>query len=292
VCLEYSVGFVLIHMLHMTLATKQPAMTAATIAATVEETAQSGPRGKGDVSALAELIVRVVRTQFIAVVGNVAVAIPVAFLIGWAALWLHGEPLLGEGKAAHMVAELRPFSGYAVFHAALAGLWLFVAGLISGYYDNRCAYLDIPGRLREHPLLKALLPARWRDRMANYIDGNLGALAGNFSLGFLLGLTGFLGFLLGLPLDVRHVTLSSANFGLAVSSTSVPLGVFAATIGFVAIVGSVNLLVSFALALYVALKARGASFYRIGPLVAALLGIARRRPLDYFFPPPDKETPQ
>jgi site-specific recombinase len=242
----------------------------------------------------------VVRTQFIAVVGNVAVAIPAAFLIGSAALWLHGEPLLGAGKAAHMVAELRPFSGYAVFHAALAGLWLFVAGLISGYYDNRCAYLDIPGRLREQPLLKALLPAHWRDRIANYVDANLGALAGNFSLGFLLGLTGFFGFLLGLPLDVRHVTLSSANFGLALSSSSVPFSLFAATIGFVAVVGSVNLLVSFALALYVALKARGASFYRVGPLMAALLGIARRRPLEYFFPPRDmptepttkKETPQ
>lgn len=290
VCMEYALGFVLIHMLHLTLATKQPAMTAATIAATVEEAAQPGPRRKANVTALAELIVRVVRTQFIAVVGNVVVAIPAAFLIGWAMLALQGHPLLGEDKAAHVVAELRPFSGYAVFHAALAGLWLFVAGLISGYYDNRCTYLDIPGRLRGHPLLKAAMPSAWLDRLANYVDGNLGALAGNFSLGLLLGLTGFFGFLLGLPLDVRHVTLSSANLGLALSSASLPAGLFVTTLAFVAIVGSVNLLVSFALALYVALKARGASLYRIGPLVAALLGIARRRPLEFLFPPRDIPT--
>ncbi len=298
VCMEYAIGFVLIHMLHLTLATKQPAMTAATIAATVEEAIQSRPRGRQDVTALAELIVRVVRTQFIAVVGNVSVAIPVAFLIGWAMLLAQGTPLLGQDKAAHVFVEMQPFAGHAVFHAALAGMWLFVAGLVSGYYDNRCAYLDIPGRLRGHPWLRAVLPVRWRERLADYVDGNLGALAGNVSLGFLLGLTGFFGFLLGLPLDVRHVTLSSANVGLALASGSVPAGFFAATLAFVAIVGAVNLLVSFALALYVALKARGASLSRIGPLAAALLGIARARPLEFFFPPRDipnppttKETP-
>ena len=290
VCMDYALGFVLIHMLHLTLATKQPAMTAAMIAVTVEEGAQTGVRGKEGVTALAELIVRVVRTQFIAVVGNVAVAVPAAALIGWTMLSLQGQPLLDEAKAAHTLVELRPFAGYAVFHAALAGLWLFVAGLVSGYYDNRCAYLDIPGRLRAHPLLKAVLPARGRERLAAYVDGNLGALAGNFSLGFLLGLTGFLGFLLGLPLDVRHVTLSSANLGLVVASGGLPWALLAMSLGFVAVVGAVNLLVSFALALYVALKARGASFYRIGPMTMALLGIARRRPLEFFIPPRDLPT--
>jgi site-specific recombinase len=283
VSMNYALGFVLIHMLHFTVATKQPAMTAATIAASIAEAG----KGRATLEPLAELIVRVLRTQLIAVVGNVGVALPLAALIGAAVMFLHGAPVMNAKKVAHTLHELHPLAGYALLHAAIAGLWLFVAGLISGYYDNRCAYLNIPGRLREHPLLRRVLPNGLRERIADYVDGNLGALAGNFAFGILLGMTGFLGFLLGLPVDIRHVAFSSANLGFVLASGPQPWAEMLMAVLFVAMIAAVNLAVSFWLAIYVALRARGIAATRIGPLLGALWAIARRRPRDFLVPPPE-----
>src|SRR5574343_470375 len=63
--LNYVLGFVLIHLLGFTVATKQPAMTAAAIAATLED---ARPR---DLHRLGDLVQNVIRTQFIAVLGNI-----------------------------------------------------------------------------------------------------------------------------------------------------------------------------------------------------------------------------
>jgi site-specific recombinase len=78
----------------------------------------------------------------------------------------------------------------------------------------------------------------------------------------LLGITGYIGYLLSLPLDIRHVAFASANLGYA---TAVPARAleFLLYLVFVLLIGAVNLWVSFGLALYVALKARGT---RIGAL--------------------------
>jgi site-specific recombinase len=54
----------LIHVLHFTVATKQPAMTASRIAAALDHP----PGAKPDMGLMVELIVRVIRSQFIAVV--------------------------------------------------------------------------------------------------------------------------------------------------------------------------------------------------------------------------------
>ncbi len=73
---SYALGFVVIHLLGLTVATKQPAMTAASIAATVEESDQQ------DLERLADLTQNVLRTQNIAVAGNVLLALPVAAILG------------------------------------------------------------------------------------------------------------------------------------------------------------------------------------------------------------------
>ncbi|HGO7028620.1 TPA: recombinase, partial [Neisseria meningitidis] len=75
--------------------------------------------------------------------------------------------------------------------------------------------------------------------------------------GMLLGMTGYFGHLLGLPLDIRHVAFSSANLGYAAVSGNVGLGTFVLGIFSVLAIGLVNLCVSFSLALFVALRSRG-----------------------------------
>ncbi len=153
--LNYALGFVLVHMLHFTIATKQPAMTAAAIAETVSETG-----GKlREVERLGQLVIDVMRSQFAAICGNVLIAFPVALCI---ALWLSqsgGNPVSPE-KAAVLLKDLSPLHSLALLHAAIAGVWLFLSGLISGYFDNKAAYNRIGLRVAELTWLRRLAGER------------------------------------------------------------------------------------------------------------------------------------
>jgi hypothetical protein len=103
----------------------------------------------------------------------------------------------------------------ALFYAAIAGVCLFISGLISGYYDNYAAYNRVPERILQLAGRSACSANRACAAFATYIGDNLGALAGNLLFGFLLGGTTLFGLLVGLPIDIRHVAFSSAFVGIA-----------------------------------------------------------------------------
>lgn len=278
--LNYALGFVLIHLLGFTVATKQPAMTAAAIAATLEE---SRPR---DLERLGDLAQNVVRTQFVAVLGNVCLALPVACLIAW--LWpqLFGGAMAPLSKAEHMLHEVHPWHSGALWFAAVAGVGLFLSGLVSGYFDNQARYHQLAGRVAALPAVQAWGAAR-AQRFGEYLDTHYGAILGNLFFGMYLGLVGALGGLTGLPVDIRHVAFSSANLGTAATllpwAESVVLLPWA-VLG-VVLIALVNLAVSFALALYVAMKSR-----RLGAAQIASLGLLLgrrflRNPFSFLMPP-------
>lgn len=281
ICLDYSLGFVIIMLLHCTVATKQPAMTAAVIAATVEETTHSS---RAPLDKLARLIASIMRTQLVAIFGNIALAMPLAMAIASVYGYVYGMPFVSSYKAGSMLYELRPVMGYALLHGAIAGVWLFAAGLVSGWYDNYSAVLDFPSRVRASPLLR-WLPAGTRDRFANYLGGNLGGLMGNAIFGVMLACTGFVGYLLGLNIDIRHVTFASANLGYAAVSANLEPAIFATYFVFVLMVGAMNLGVSFGLALNVAMRARGTTFARAPELIREVLVLFAHSPRQFFLPP-------
>jgi site-specific recombinase len=286
--MNYSFGFVLIHMLHFTVATKQPAMTAQRIAASLHRSAT----GRGlDVDRLAELVNKVFRTQMVAVLGNVLVAFPVAWAIAESVRWYRGEHLVDPIKALHLLNEIDPVNSPALFYAAVAGVWLFVAGLVSGYYDNKALYTRMGQRVQQLRGLRTLLgPARLA-RLGAYVENNLGGLMGNFFFGILLGTTGTVGFLLGLPIDIRHITFSAANFATALVALDYQMTlpqILNATAG-VLMIGTVNLLVSFGLALWVALRARKIRFKRGILLVQALGRRFAYSPVEFFLGPKHRQ---
>jgi len=281
VSLNYGLGFVFIHMLHFTVATKQPAMTAACFAGAVEREEQ----GRANQRKLAALLIQVSRSQFAAVIGNVSVAVAVALLIGGLYRYFSGAPLLPAEAATYQLRALHPLLSLALLHAAIAGVWLFFSGLVAGFFDNRAAYLDVRQRLRRNPLVQALLPPALQARFADYLHDNYGSLAGNFIFGLLLGVTGYLGKLVGLPLDIRHIAFSSANLGYVMSGDELPLAAFLLNLVFVLLIGVVNLLVSFFLALWVALKSRGTRMGRLTALWRAFVDRVREDPLVLVLPP-------
>lgn len=278
--LNYSFGFMLIHVLHYTIATKQPAMTAAVIAASID-------KGPQKLHELAELVVCVARSQFIAIVGNVIVALPTAFAI--AALWQFatGHHLSDPDKVQQLLHEIDPFHSLALPHAAIAGVCLFLSGLIAGYYDNKAAYNEIPARLLQLRWLRHLLGKQRLLQMTDYVGNNLGALAGNFFFGIMLGSVGTLGFIFGLPIDIRHITFSSANFAFALvgSDYQLTLEQWVVSISGIALIGITNLGVSFSLAIGVALRSRRVKFSQGWALFILVLKRFWRSPREFFWPP-------
>ena len=287
--MNYSFGFIFIHLTHSTLATKQPAMTATNIARSLDV-----GDSEDSIQNLSNLIVKVLRTQFIAFTGNVLVAFPVAFLLTACYYYLTGDSLAGEEKAWHMIHELHPWHSPALFHAAIAGIYLFLAGLISGYYDNKSIYNRIPLRLKKHPLLRKIFTPRGLIRFSNYINKNLGSLAGNFFFGIFLGFTATIGYFLGLPLDIRHITFSSGNFGIALYTLGSSLSsydVWTSWLG-IAGIGFMNFIVSFGLAMFVAIKSRRVQFRYTRKLFGNLIKLFFKHPTDFFFAPKTVRYPE
>jgi site-specific recombinase len=281
--LNYGLGFVLIHLLHLTIATKQPAMTATTLAAALDGRDSRDAR----LDALAELAAEVSRTQWVSIAGNVTITMLTAFAISLTAVQFIGWQAAGAEKAAHLLHDLHPWQSLALLHAAIAGVYLFLSGLISGYYDNQALYHRIPQRLRRVKWLRRLLGERRLADLATYVEHNLGALAGNFLFGCMLGFTPVIGVLLGLPLDIRHVAFASANFayGLVGLQFALSPATVVVTLAGVLLIGLVNLMVSFSLALRVALRSRGITREQTEGMWPCVLRRFLERPRDFFWPP-------
>lgn len=282
--LNYGLGFILIHILHFTVATKQPAMTAAAIAATIDNAADSKSR---EMDNLIAMIANTTRSQLIAIIGNVVVVIPVAIMLAWAVMHFTGQSFIDADKAQQLLADIDPFHSASLIYAAIAGICLFLSGLIAGYHDNLAVYNKIPQRLRAVKWLQRLLGASRLERVSRYIENNLGALAGNFYFGCLLGGMSGLGILLGLPIDIRHITFSSAFVGFSSFTLEFNLvwqAVAYAALG-LALIGFVNLAVSFSLALYVAMKSRKVRFQQWRLLMKNLAIRLNEHPGEFILPP-------
>ncbi len=280
----YGLGFVSIHIAGGTVATKQPAMTAAAIASTISE---SGNKKTKQLTKLAELIVDILRTQFIAIMGNISIAMPIALLIAFAWLQFHGEPMISTQKAAHLLHELDPLRSLSLPHAAIAGVFLFLSGLISGYYDNLAAFNKIGERIKRHRLLARLMPQTWLNRLGSFVQANLGAIMGNFIFGCFLGSTATVGYMLGLPLDIRHIAFASANlvhglFFLSPADLTWKLALYS-FIG-VLLIGMINLIVSFSLSLMIALRSKEVHFSQWKDLGDLMFKHLITHPRDFFIP--------
>ncbi len=287
--MNYSFGFMLVHILQFTIATKQPAMTASRIASGLHS--QDGRNI--DLDSMADLIIKVLRTQLVAVIGNLVVVIPTAYLIAIVYFRLSGAHLVSSEKAQHLLHDIDPFSSWALFYAAIAGVCLFTSGLISGYYDNRALYTRMAQRVEQVRSLRRLLGEKKLAYLAHYVEDNLGGLMGNFFFGIMLGSVGTLGYLMGLPLDIRHITFSAANFSISVVGLEHHLAwpLVATSIAGIISIGAVNLAVSFGLALLVALRSRRGQFNHKFLLIKTLLKRFAATPTQFFIPPLEPANP-
>jgi site-specific recombinase len=167
-------------------------------------------------------------------------------------------------------------------------LWLSSLG--AGWLENWVTYRRLPDALRHHRMGARVFGKRRMEQLADFVVNHTAGIGGNCTLGFLLGMTPIVGIMFGLPIDVRHITLSTGSLafsGCALGIHSITLG---ACIGIV-IIGIMNFGVSFALALLVALRAKEVgNRERIG-LAKMVFKRFLRHPLQFFYPPKSGTIP-
>jgi len=282
----YASGFVFILYIGGTLATKQPAMTASTLAQALDEATTS----KGAMENLSEVLIRTSRSQFAALLGNYMVAFPAAVFF-CLPFYISHHDLMSPDKAVKTLESLHPYKSLSFFYAGIAGLGLFISGLLAGFADNWFIFNNVGYRLRQSDLLKRIVGTHNLDRAIRAIDHNLGFWVGNISLGYYLGMVGAIGIIMGLPIDVRHITFSTATFGAALVSLKFQYAPALIVLLAVAIfgMGLINLAVSFSLSLFVAVKSRRIKFSQTPDLLRLLARKFRERPTEFFVPPQETE---
>lgn len=253
ISLNYAFGFVLVYMLGLTIATKQPAMTASWMAQTLTQLRTEASQFK----ALQSFIGHVFRSQLMAILGNLIFAFLTAFSIMSVANYFWQWQPISPEKAYTLINEVSLLAPMNWLYAAIAAVGLFLSGVISGYYDNKNIHEKIPQRLALLTWPTHLVGGylwRWTTR---YVEHNLGALAGNFFFGLYLGLVSAFGHLSGLPLDIRHIAFGAANLAYALFTLGWQAGWLNITLGSLGVlaIGFINLTVSFSLAFYLALRA-------------------------------------
>lgn len=286
---NYAASFLLVMLLHWTVATKQPAMTAPALADSLtqlrglKDEAESQAVVEGFVDRVAALI----RSQMAGIVGNVAVCGPLVLAVQL--LWqaLGQAPLINEAQARYVVNSLNVI-GPSLLFAAFTGVLLFISSLIAGWAENAFVLHRLDSALRWNPRINAVLGPVRAARWARWWRANVSGVAANVSLGFLLGLTPpVLGFL-GLGLDVRHVTLSTGQLAAATGTLGLDLlrepAFWLCVLG-VAGIGVLNLAVSFWLAFRVALRSRGIQLRERQRIGQALRARLRQAPLSLLLPP-------
>ena len=279
--LNYAFGFIIIYLLGFTLATKQPAMTAATMAKVLSDESSSDKNYKE----FANLVAKLSRTQFIAFVGNVLWSFPVALAIIYGMDWFL-EKNFAVAKADKLLKDLNPIESKAILHACIAGFFLFISGIISGNISNSSIFNQIPERISQSPFLNQVIGAKNSKKLSDFYTKHWAGIISNFWFGIFLGVIAPLGVFLGLDLDIRHITFSAGNFALALYGKGFDIDTYTFTISLVTIflIGAFNFIVSFGLSMLLAFRSRKVNFGELTIIYKTILKYFIKNPLRFFIP--------
>lgn len=278
---NYATSFVIVQLLHFTVATKQPAMTAPAMADKLTEL------GNDDrVEGFVDEVVHLIRSQAAGIFGNLGVVVPLVLAVQLGVEATFGAPLVGRQDAQHVLESITLLGPTALF-AAFTGVLLFASSLIAGWAENWFVWHRLDSAIAWNPRIVARLGAARAARWAAYWRANISGFASNISLGFMLGVIPVVALFFGLPIEVRHVTLSTGQLAAAVGAEGFALvgqSVFWWCVAGIAVTGVLNLSVSFFLAFRVALRSRGIRLNDRSRIYRALRSRLWREPLSFVWP--------
>jgi len=278
----YAASFVLIHFMHWTLATKQPAMTAPAMAAKLKDLNR-----RGAVEEFVDEVTHLVRSQVAAVVGNVGMVTPCVLLISYAIYLAAGRPMIGPAEAGYVLQSLSLLSPGTLVFAAFTGVLLFASSLIAGWTENWFVLHRLDSAVRYNPRITAVLGVARADRWARFMREHVSGFASNISLGFMLGMLPPVLAFVGLGLEARHVTLSSGQLAAAAASLGLDALRMPALwwcVAAIPLIGVLNLTVSFYFAFQLALRAHSVSVVDRARIRSAIWARLRQRPGSFIVP--------
>ena len=281
---NYAGSFVLIHLAHFTVATKQPAMTAPAMAAKLRDVSND-EAVEGFVDEVAHLI----RSQAAGILGNLSIVVPVVLAVQVVSEAVLGKPLVGVSSGAHVLDSLTLLGGTPLY-AAFTGVLLFASSMIAGWVENWFVWHRLDSAIAWNPRIVAVLGRTRAQRWAEYWRRNISGFTSNISLGLMLGIVPVVAAFFALPLDVRHVTLSTGQLAAATGAMGMgilQLPAFWWCVAGIAFTGLLNLSVSFLLAFTVALRSRGIRLRDRSRIYRAIGQRLRRNTLSFIVPPRD-----
>lgn len=279
---NYAISFLIMHFLGFKLATKQPSMTAAALAGKLKEEG-----GQSDDEAFVDEIARIARSQFAAVAGNLIAVVPAALALNWLYSLKAGHAFFSEEKARSFLDSVNPVLSATIFFAAWTGVLLWFSSMIAGWVENASVYQRLPDVIRTHPMSRWLLGPQRAAKLAEAYLHNVSGVVGSIALGFLLAATPVFATFFGLPLDVRHVTLTTgtATFSIAaLGPEHIEPAIWVFTAIGIAMIGLMNFGVSFLLALSIAVRSRDLPQERVRSIFRRAFSRLLRRPFEFLFP--------
>ncbi|HRG94408.1 MAG TPA: hypothetical protein PLZ10_15735, partial [Chitinophagaceae bacterium] len=250
--------------------------------------------GEPDLDNLAVTVARVLRSQIASFFGNLIIVFPLTFLLAWGYHKIFNQQIVSGGDALKMLVDQHPWRSASLLYACFTGFFLFLSGIIAGYWQNKLQYGRIRERLIRHPVLKRTISAKRLNKFAGYVEKHFGSLMGSIALGFFLGFSGVLGKIFGIPFDIRHITIAAGNTAIGVYGfglENIPAWFMLAVFGGVIGIGFMNFLVSFSLAFIMAVKSRGIHLSQYPRLIRTIGWYFIRHPKDFILPPVEKPDP-
>jgi site-specific recombinase len=284
--MNYSLGFIAIYLTGGTLATKQPAMTASALVSALVKGTNEKTGIEDRYYSFAIFFARVFRSQFIAFMGNVLFAFPMAMLLIWGIDVLFHYNIAAT-KWETLLTDLDPIASKAILHAAIAGFFLFISGIIAGSIANRNKHFSVYYRIQEHPILKKTFGKKKTLKIADKYNKYYAGITSNFWFGIFMGSTASIGVFLGLDLDIRHITFASGNLALGlyggnfdVDQSLIVWGVIG-----IGVIGLVNFLVSFSLSTVLAFRSRNIPLSELRLVAGTIWRYFLIQPAHFFYPP-------
>jgi site-specific recombinase len=282
---NYAASFVIVMLLHFTVATKQPAMTAPAMAARLPAGGESASMEA--IEGFVDRVAALIRSQAAAVAGNLALCFPIVLAVQIASAQVFGATPVDADEARHVLQSLT-LLGPTLLFAAFTGVLLFASSLVAGWAENFFVLHRLDSAIAWNPRIVARLGAARARRWAGWWRRNISGVAANVSLGMMLGLVPAVAGFFGLGLEVRHVTLSAGQLAAALGALGLPAlqepafwWCALATL----FTGVLNVTVSFYLAFKVALRSRGVRLTERSRIAAALRRRLRTDAMSFLMPP-------
>ena len=221
-----------------------------------------------------------------AAIGNV-LAVTVGAVI-FERIWrfTFSDSYLSEHSAEHIYETLHLFGSGTAFFAVVTGVILWMAALAGGWFENLAVYYRFSDAVAQHPMGSRIGQSAM-GKIARVLSRNLGGWSTSIVLGYLLGFTPVLGHFFGIPLDVRHVTLSTGTLALAAARFGfISLGRtwFYHAVAGIAVIFVLNLGVSFTISAFVALRAYNVQPTEQWRILRFIVRDALKSPLPFIVP--------